>query len=408
MRRAILSVILSLVASAAWAHPFKVLVQWSTDPPGGWEEIDCTDYATLPTKRLPTGGETIDGLRGWVHAVNVQGVVFSGMDHYAVEDTVEGCRVTTWADDPEDYPPGERFAVSMNFAELHRDDYLGGAWNTNQTRTLYLDDDIATRWPEEGETTRKRWSEFVPPRAAVTKHGVWTTDSQNLDHEQIQQANPKGWREWTEGVPEEELVAGIIPDQRALGRYNHPVGTLTYFASTTALSNAIHSGATEDEFIGTATTQSNSQCTLTGGSSVECFVFTTATGQPNQGDWGNGNYRYQLDATTVGVNVTFGVLTAGSANGHFARINSTDTTDLQTWTQVEGIFSGTGLQLATTGTINPTAGSTGDRWEVVVAATRTASMGNQFLTLQLNEADDFTDGPFDEVAGARSRVINIQ
>jgi hypothetical protein len=132
---------------------------------------------------------------------------------------------------------------------------------------------------------------------------------------------------------------------------------------------------------------------LSGGGSGELYVFTTASGEPNFADWPNGEYRCQLNVNAVGADITFGMRAAGTANGHFARVDSALSSDLQTWTQDEALFSGSGLKLATH-TIDPSAGSASDRYEVVVAGTRPASHGNQRLDLDVNTTDSFVDGPW--------------
>src|SRR3990172_8699838 len=99
-----------------------------------------------------------------------------------------------------------------------------------------------------------------------------------------------------------------------------------------------------------------------------------------------------VNASTADADITFGLRTAGSAAGHFARVNSGLTSDLETTTQAEALFSGTGVKTATV-SWDPSAGSSTDRFECLIAATRAASHGNQTLSIDVdNPSADATNG----------------
>ena len=80
-----------------------------------------------------------------------------------------------------------------------------------------------------------------------------------------------------------------------------------------------------------------------------------------------------------------------TSGGHFARVSSGLASELEIKNQVEPRFSGTGLKLATTGSVSWTAGAAGDRFECLVGGLD--SFGGTF-TLDLNTSDSFADGPW--------------
>lgn len=69
----------------------RVLYQPATDPPADWQEVDVrrdVDWRRVIPSNLV--------------ALNVQGVVFEGHDHYAVAAVPGGVRVWQWSDDEND------------------------------------------------------------------------------------------------------------------------------------------------------------------------------------------------------------------------------------------------------------------------------------------------------------------
>lgn len=348
----------------------RILVQWSTSSPGDWTEIESSDWAQVAAKSVPVGGESIDGAAGWVHALNVQGVIFTGYDHLAVEDIADGCRVFAWNDDPDDWPGDLARGAVWTFPELAADAALGGAINTRQQIVKY-----------PGAT--------IPlPDAALWRHGIWTPDALHEAHEGARA--PHGWREWGSDGP--------VPDQRALGRFIQPDGTRTYFGRDIARPTGTHAtidvGSELAYEMGPGTPGNVVSGILGGDSDGFLFVFTTPAGEPDSAAWAAGNYRVQLDVFDVGADISFGLRTAGASVGHFGRVDSGLTSDLETHPQTAVLFMGPGLKLAETGSVSWTAGASGDRFEALVAGSRPVGHGNQSLTLELNETDDFADGPW--------------
>lgn len=184
----------------------RVLLQWTRTSPRGWEEVDSTEWRALPKLPEPHGGvEVPDDEPGWLYRLNVQGVEFTA-DHYAVEPLPgRACRVTVWNDDPEDYPPGERFARVWTFRLLRPDPAVRGQWNTFQKQVIYAEPVIAERmmWAGVPESVIRPFSAFTPPDERDVRHGIWVPQTLNARHDA---ARPeRGWREWVEGVPEQLL-----------------------------------------------------------------------------------------------------------------------------------------------------------------------------------------------------------
>ena len=180
----------------------RVYVQWTKLNPEDWVELDVRNtgpfrkaWENLPAKPLPVGGESIDNAPGWITCLNVQGIEFTGADHYAVEPLVDGLRVTMWDDDPVDFPPGTRSARAWELRAPAADARFGGQLNTRQSLTVY-DEATPSRW--EGVTTTdgpvvvRPWSEFVPP--ATARHGIWIDEPLLDAHRAIRTSHD--WREW--------------------------------------------------------------------------------------------------------------------------------------------------------------------------------------------------------------------
>jgi len=379
----------------------KILLQWSLATPKGWVEIDSAEWSHIPKKSEPLGGQVVDNAPGWIHYLNVQGVVFTA-DHYAVEDLDDasgGIRVTMWNDDPEDYPEGEKYARVFTFLPLAPDPQFGGAWNTRQSKVIYAQTAVLARMTKPSKNTQFRpWEEFVRPPERPTRHGIWTDNALNVAHVALSVGQPRGWREWTEGVPEQFIRHNKVIPQRPLGLYNQPLGTKTVYQRDTDLANGIHAAlavGNENELNATAGAgETEASGNIGGAEDGILFVFTSATNFPNDTAWPTGTYRCELDVSTVGADITYGLLNQGGSVGHFGRVDSGLTSDLETKQQTESAFTAdSGLQLATTGSVSWSAGASTDRFECVVTGARPASHGQQSMTLTF-DTDAFADGPW--------------
>lgn len=366
----------------------KVLIQWTLSTPGDWQEIDSSQWKSQPKKPLPTGGEAVDGATGWVTALNIQGIIFEGYDHYAVEDVPDGVQVTVWNDDPLDQPPKEFTAMVWAILTPAPDPEVGMNMNTRQSHVIYAGPKAHQRVRDLGRVqgrTLDTWSNFMPPPDGNTRHGIWLVDSLFVDH--VRSRSEHGWREW--GTDE----SYVKPPS------NH---TIAYFLLTVAGQTShvpVNADQSARSIAIVAATQS---ATVTAATSNAVFSWMTVSGEPNSADWPNGTFRCELDVSAAGADLTYGFLTAGTTAGHFAR--ATPTADLGTFTQAEAAFSGTGLKLATQTNDQP-AGSANDRWECFLACNNAALHTNETLTLNLNSGTAFTDGPWPEF---RAQGISYQ
>lgn len=370
----------------------KFLFQPTLATPGEWEEYDASDWRGLAKKPLPIGRETIDDVRGWCHGINVQGVEFQA-DHYHVEPIRGGLRVTVIHDDPIDSPAGFRFARVWDFLPLAEDVNFGGAFNTRQSQVVFHEAnvDVGQATPKKN-TVFRPWSSFRPPPDAALMHGKQTTSALNEAHRD--KRGERGWRDFTEGVPRNQIVDGRVRGQKIQQRYKPNTGTRTYQASSTVLVNGIHVVVHELAALLTVAAPVLPVSVIAAGTDTLAFVWVTPTNEPDSAAWPGGTYRMQVDINSLGADTSCGFLTLGGSAGHFARVNAAIAADLETKVQVEAAFTGTGLNLATTGVVAWAAGSATDRFECLLAQDHTGGHGNQNLVLELNELDDFIDGPW--------------
>jgi len=183
----------------------RILYQWATVSPSDWSEVDSADWASLPVRGLPVLEVGANSTPGWVNAINVQGVSFEA-DHYAVEDIPNGCKVTVWNDDLTDRPATEFYAAEWTFLTLAPDETVGGLYNTRQSQVVYVGSGLSIE--SSPDRMVKPWAEFILPDSSLIRHGIWMSD---IDFAlTVESRTPKGWREWTEGVPEGNVVDGRV------------------------------------------------------------------------------------------------------------------------------------------------------------------------------------------------------
>lgn len=172
----------------------RVYIQWATSTPQPWTPYDLDriqDVRGLPRKPAPTGGESLDMQPGWLAAVDIQGVTFTGYDHMTFAVSGAGLLVYAWNDDPEDFPVGTRWGQVWFFDTLAPDARFGGAMNTRQTVTWYAEPGSIV--VAHGIAARP-WSELPKPAQNVTSHGVWMPDDLWAAHQALQV--PHSWEEW--------------------------------------------------------------------------------------------------------------------------------------------------------------------------------------------------------------------
>lgn len=364
----------------------RVLYQPSSASPADWLETDAKDWHLLSTLLEP-------------NRVCVQGVEFTA-GHYAVEDLGLGvCRVTTWDDGP-DYADGWHYAYEVTFEPLgpDADPRYRGRINTRQRVRAFGEPLVLARMLASGPVQNTEffpWEEFVPPVERDARHGIWLPDGLYREHESIRTRH--GWREWTEGLAQSELDAkGWVKVQRPLGRYLIPLGTRTYFLTSTdrATFHAVLDIDNENAFeasAGPGDTEMSGN--LAGSASGLLFVFTSDANEPDSAAWPTGDYNCHLDVPNAGAGITYGLRAAGTATGHFARVNAGLTADEETKPQTEPLFSLDGIKDASTGSVSWTGGLDTDRFECLVAGTRAVNHGNQNVDLTF-DADAFADGPW--------------
>lgn len=181
-------------------------VQWATNPAQDWVELDTKDWLLTPKLPIPDGSETLDSTLGWIFRINIQGVVFSGYDHYAVEDRGNHVLVHAWNSDLEDYDHEDLYASSWEFYEIRDEIYadnrgfIKNRWNTNQNREIFGNSGFIQKMPKEIRSLVQRsHDDFAQIRLpdVRTRHGVWVHEQSVFNT--LGSFKPNGWRDW---IPE--------------------------------------------------------------------------------------------------------------------------------------------------------------------------------------------------------------
>ncbi|MEE9611352.1 MAG: hypothetical protein V3W19_08870 [Desulfatiglandales bacterium] len=388
----------------------KVQVQDTLKAPTDWRELDSRNWYLEPARPLPVSVGGQDNERGYFHKLCVQGMLLTG-DHHSVKHLIDGCEVTSWSDDPEDeqtHPdwnpndPKEWWfrAHVIRFRELSPNDELGGAITPHTTRVLYAGKRVLEEWMNNSpngyqDMILKPWEEFVKPPLNLTRHGIWVSDELEVKHEEM--LSPPNWRSWGEHLDPKELDReGLVKPQHAQGRMSPPKGTITYFLRDTDQASGVHvaTSGLENEMNSTAgASETEASANYAPGVNRLEFLWTTLASNPNDADWPNGLYECQTDCSAIGLDMSYGLLTLGASDGHFANVDSGLTTDNETWTQDEGAFTAATLNMASN-TIDPASGAASDRFEVLVAGARAAGChGNQTFIMRYS-SDAFGRGPW--------------
>lgn len=177
----------------------KIFVQWATDPPSGYVEMDSSEWKNAPSKPLPDGTEMVDSQLGYVASLNVQGAQFYGYDHLAVIDipATQDILVAAWKDDVEDMPTGEHFARIVRFGPpvIDRTSFVGYA--TVMSQQILCNPVVKERFLSLGPLDKAVLGDFVnfnKPKSSLIKHGVWLSDEMYAATEQKRTTHR--WMEW--------------------------------------------------------------------------------------------------------------------------------------------------------------------------------------------------------------------
>jgi hypothetical protein len=381
----------------------RIFVQWAQSTAADWQQLDSLDWASLPNKGPPGGMPFVDSSVGWINALNVQGAIVEGYDRISVVHGGPGGSIDVWAvnDDPAHWNPTTRYARRIRVYPLEARAELGGAISTRFEQVIYTDDPLFSAAPVES-TTVEPWVNAVMPPVANFRHGVMLSDPLFLAHQASRSRH--GWREWTDGVDSALVRDGVVSSQRKAGRYVVPRGTRTYYLNNILQATGAHAADFELEMEDAPATPVFISGNV--GTNGKLFVAgSSPAGEPDNAAWPTGDYRMQIDASVAGIDLTFGLLTQGTANGHFARVDTGLTTDLETKVQQEAAFAFPGLKLATTGSVSWAAGAESDRFECLVAAVRIAGHGNAPFEMEIGEFDDFADGPWPAAVATGNAIL---
>ncbi len=391
--------LLLLLLTLPTAAQVKVYVQFARNPVQDWVKTDCAAWKDLPHRPTPSvgrgqRGDDLDS-DGWIAAINIVGTIVRGWDNYALEPDGEGCRVTGWNDDPEDFPmPWAEVGV---FLPPARDPKIGGGYNTRNFYVRYGDNPIHERPGAEFHP----WSEFSPPKnKSVIRHGVWITDELWKKHQQRWPEH--GWREWTEGLPAKDVVNGLIIRDPP----RHSGHSVTRFLRDTLQASGAHAASDELAMASTAGASETTSENVSVGTDELAVMWTL--NEEAGGTWeSNATVKFELsvgDSTASG-----GFLTVGGSAGHAACVNTGLTADTEVHTQNEGPFTmDAGIETATFTTTWTTCNTT-DKFEALLAISCAADHGNCGLTWVYSSTSEVTV-PYPAVAVAvpKRRTVIMQ
>ena len=369
-------------------------------------EISSADWARIeaaPDKSpLTTPG-------AFVNSINVQGVVFDDADHYHVEHLASGgARVWSWWDDPTIWAPLEFRARVVTLENLRPDPLLGGAWNTAQSEVWYGQPggSVDVRFRGLGpwqSVTFKPWSAFAAdlPTGNVL-HGIMLPDPLWVAAQAAR--TMRGWREWTEGVDPKVIDprTGKVGQQAPLGLRSPKTGTYTRYLND---QNQGISGHTLDRELATYTDPTTagdlSMVSAKTSAATEAWGWNfggSLKGGGTDGVHPNGLYQAQIDCTLNEGSHVYGIKTLNSVTGHFGIWNAIGGSHTDSWEQTEGTHSGTGVKVCSR-TLNPTDGDVFDLYQAICVIDKPSGHGggDHTFTLELNEADDLIEGPWDAI-----------
>ncbi len=167
----------------------------------------------------------------------------------------------------------------------------------------------------------------------------------------------------------------------------------TFYLRETVFSNGTHTADKELTIALSSGASSADTITVASPSNKFGFLWTGSSDVPNNASWPTGDYRCQINMTAVPSSTTFGFRTVNAVTGHFAMWD-TGSGDKSTWAQTEGVFSGTGNHLATTGSITPSGEDSNDRFEALLAVDRPSGQHGSASMTHTHDSSTWIDGPW--------------
>lgn len=179
----------------------RIYIQWALATPANYVMYDLAvrnQIRNLPSKPEPVAFSfpPLDNQPGWVNAINCQGIIFEGFDHYglAYEANVRKVTLSGWVDSTSS---GFPYATSWELWFPKGDPKFGGAINTDQRGTQYATaGSTQAAIYDDGGVPWLPYSQFAAPAAIATRHGVYMTDAQYAAHSAVR--TEPVWRDWVE------------------------------------------------------------------------------------------------------------------------------------------------------------------------------------------------------------------
>lgn len=180
----------------------KIHIQWALATPSSYVAFDLSvrnQIRNIPSKAQPATGSlpTLDNSPGWVNAINCQGIVFEGFDHYGLAYDASTRKVTLsgWADTSAG---GFPYATTWEMWFPKGDPRLAGRMNTDQRGTQYATaGSPQAAFYDSAGLVWTPFAQFVAPAAQATRHGVLMTDERYAAH-RAARVEPT-WVDWIGG-----------------------------------------------------------------------------------------------------------------------------------------------------------------------------------------------------------------
>lgn len=181
----------------------KIWIQWAMANPQDYVMYDLGSnnpnvIRDIPSKPEPPGGQgtvTLDNTPGWVASINVQGVIFSGYEHYGMAYNRQSrtCTIGAWNDEVADNPDGP-YMTAWSF-EFPRNDPKLNSINTVQSSALYVETGSGYAiWLDSHNIPWLPWEQRPTFNSLAVRHCPWLSDAQYQAH--AENRNEHVWDEW--------------------------------------------------------------------------------------------------------------------------------------------------------------------------------------------------------------------
>jgi hypothetical protein len=172
-----------------------------------------------------------------------------------------------------------------------------------------------------------------------------------------------------------------------------------YYADGVTSADVSDGSEGNNQLTGTEPGSSTLGATIGGGQSGTFWTFTSVANDPNLTSWDAGNYIAQVNITTLGADVTWGI--------DINRVDSTGTIVENLATAASSTYNTASVQTLTWNNATAKSVNAGDRLQIAVTGARAASHGNQECDVAVGTGNDSTTTKLNVPVAASTRRIFI-